>query len=90
MLCKVTHCAECVSANTRPHQVVKHYYCKNWEASSHAVSSCKVTVHKLLLSEILHPLCNLQTHADQPLCCVRHLHKHKLVHMRKCYYNEVC
>ena len=36
-------------------------------------------MHKLLLSEILHSLCNLQTHADQPLCCVRYLHKHKLV-----------
>lgn len=35
--------------------------------NSHAVARCKISVHKLLLSQVLHPLGNLQAEANQIL-----------------------
>lgn len=36
---------------------------------SHAVACSKISVHKLLLGQILHPLGNLQPEANQILHC---------------------
>ena len=37
MLCKFTHCTECVSANTRPHQL--HWSSLKWGLLSHQLQN---------------------------------------------------
>ena len=44
------------------------------EHNVHAVSRCKISVHQLVFSEVLHSFGNLQAHVNHPLLGFTHLH----------------
>ena len=47
----------------------------------HAVSGCKVSVHQLVFSEVLHSFSNLKAHVNHPFLCFTDLCV--CVHIRK-------
>ena len=40
----------------------------------HAVPCCQISVHKFMLSKILHPFGDLETHSKQPFLCLNNLY----------------